>query len=158
MSYKKFNSDPDITKQRIEESSETSKIYFGVDSERMNINGVWYVDYLVCVILHEDGKHGASVIYGSVERERDYDKKLSQPRNRLFTEVLKIAEIYMKLQDCFGVREVEIHLDLNPNELFGSSCVINEAMGYIRGVCGIDPKVKPQSWCASIAADRLKNM
>lgn len=93
-----------------------------------------------------------------MERERDFDKKLSQPRNRLFTEVLKIAEVYMKLQDSFGVKDVELHLDLNPNELFGSSCVINEAIGYIKGVCGLTPKVKPQSFAASIAADRLRNM
>lgn len=155
---KKFNDDVEVTRQKIEESSLESTIYFGVDSERIKIDGVWNVDYLICVILHEDSCHGASVIYGSVERDRDYDKKLHQPRNRLFTEVLKIAEIYTKLQDSLEERNVEIHLDLNPNEVFGSSCVIQEAIGYIKGVCGVEPKVKPESFCASIAADRLKNM
>lgn len=158
MAGKKFNNDVEVTRDKILNASDESKIYFGVDSERINVDGVWYVDYLICVILHEDGCHGASVIYGTVERERDFDKKLSQPRNRLFTEVLKIAEVYMKLQDSFGVKDVELHLDLNPNELFGSSCVINEAIGYIKGVCGLTPKVKPQSFAASIAADRLRNM
>ena len=155
---KKFNNDIEITKQKILESSIESKIYFGADSERVNVDGVWYVDYLICIILHEDGRHGASVIYGSVERERDYDKKLGQPRNRLFTEVLKLGDLYMKMQETIEGRDVSVHLDLNPNEMFGSSCVISEAIGYIKGVCGIEPKVKPESWAASICADRLKNM
>jgi predicted RNase H-related nuclease YkuK (DUF458 family) len=158
MAGKKFNNDVEVTRDKILNASDESKIYFGVDSERTNVDGVWYVDYLICVILHEDGCHGASVIYGTVERERDFDKKLSQPRNRLFTEVLKIAEVYMKLQDSFGVKDVELHLDLNPNELFGSSCVINEAIGYIKSLCGLTPKVKPESFAASIAADRLRKM
>lgn len=158
MLKKKFNNDVEVARQKIEDSTQESKIYFGVDSERIKIDGVWFVDYLVCVILHEDGCRGASVIYGSVERERDFDKNLGKPRNRLFTEVLKIADVFMQLQESLGDREVELHLDLNPNELFGSSCVISEAIGYIRGVCSIEPKVKPHSFAASIAADRLKTM
>ena len=155
---KKFNKDIEVTRERIVNASDESTIYFGVDSERVNVDDGWFVDYLVCIILHEDSCHGASVIYGDVIRERDYDKNLSKPRNRLFTEVLKIAEVYTKLQESFGNKEVEIHLDLNPNELFGSSCVINEAVGYIKGVCNLEPKVKPNSFAASIAADRLRNM
>lgn len=155
---KQFNNNIEVTRSTIENASDISTIYFGVDSERTNIDGVWFVDYLVCVILHEDSCHGASVIYGDVIRERDYDKNLSKPRNRLFTEVLKIAEVYTALQDSFGEKEVEVHLDLNPDEAFGSSCVIQEAIGYIKGVCHIEPKVKPNSFAASIAADRLRNM
>lgn len=155
---KKFNTDVEVARDNIVKSTEESKIYFGVDSERIQVDGAWFVDYLVCVILHEDGCRGASVIYGAVERERDFDKNLGRPRNRLFTEVLKIAEVYTKLQDSLGDRDVEVHLDLNPNELFGSSCVIAEAIGYIKGVCNIEPKVKPHSFAASICADRLKTM
>lgn len=155
---KKFNNDIDVTKQKILDASDESKIYFGADSERVNIDGVWYVDYLICVILHEDGRHGASIIYGSVERERDYDKNLGRPFQRLFTEVMKIGDLYMKLQDVLNDKDVSIHLDLNPDKKHGSSCAVSEAIGYIKGVCGIDPVIKPDSWAASIAADRLKNM
>lgn len=155
---KKFNNNIEVTKAKILESSQSSKIYFGADSERVNVGGIWYVDYLICVILHIDGKHGATVIYGNVERERDYDKNLSKPRNRLFTEVIKLGEIYTLLADVLEDRDVDIHLDLNPNEMFGSSCVISEAIGYIKGVCQRDPVVKPNSWAASIAADRLKSI
>jgi predicted RNase H-related nuclease YkuK (DUF458 family) len=155
---KKFNNDLDVTRKMITEASMESKIYFGSDSERVNVDGVWYVDFLICVILHEDGCHGASVIYGSVERERDYDKNLSRPFQRLFTEVMKIGDLYLKLQDTLEDRDVSIHLDLNPDKKHGSSCAVSEAIGYIKGVCGIDPVIKPNSWAASIAADRLKTM
>lgn len=77
---------------------------------------------------------------------------------RLMNEVYKIAELYQKLHDVLEDREVEVHLDINPNELHGSSCVINEAVGYIRGTCNVIPMVKPRAFAASYAADRLKSL
>ena len=155
---KKFNDDLSVTREKISSSSQTSKIYFGADSERINVDGVWHVDYLICVILHEDGCHGASVIYGAVERERDFDKTISRPFQRLFTEVMKISAVFLELNNDLGGRDVSIHLDINSDKKHGSSCAVAEAVGYIKGVCGIDPVIKPNSWAASIAADRLKNM
>jgi predicted RNase H-related nuclease YkuK (DUF458 family) len=71
-------------------------------------------------------------------------------------EVYKIAELYLKLKEVLEDRDVEVHLDINPDEMHGSSCVINEAVGYIRGMCNVVPLVKPQAFAASFAADRLK--
>lgn len=51
-----------------------------------------------------------------------------------------------------------IHLDLNPLPIHNSSCATNEAIGFIRSLCGIDPVIKPDSFAASICADRLKNL
>lgn len=133
-----------------------TKIYIGVDSERILIGTTWYVDFLIAVVVHIDAKHGAKV-FGGVQRERDYDKNLSKPRLRLITEVYKAAEIYLELSELVA-QDISIHLDLNPNQVFGSSCVIAEAIGYIKGVCGITPKVKPEAWAASIAADRIKSL
>lgn len=149
--------DIEVVKDFISKQSPETKVYLGADSERVNVDGVWYVDYLLAVVVHIDGNHGCKV-FGDIQRERDYDKNLSRPRLRLFNEVVKIAELYQKLEDVLIERDLQIHLDLNPNEVFGSSCVISEAIGYIKGVCGIDPKVKPHSWAASICADRIKNM
>jgi predicted RNase H-related nuclease YkuK (DUF458 family) len=77
---------------------------------------------------------------------------------RLMTEVYKIAELYLKLAEVLEGRDVQVHLDINPNEMHGSSCVINEATGYIRGMCNVVPMVKPNAFAASYCADRLKEI
>jgi len=119
-------------------------------------SGAWHADYIIAVVVHIDGKHGCKV-FGEVVRERDYDQKKNKPRMRLMTEVYKASEMYLKLAPLIGEREIQVHLDINPSELYGSSCVVNEAIGYIRGTCNVVPKVKPQAWCASYVADRYKS-
>ena len=108
------------------------------------------------IVVHINGNNGCK-IFGEVQRERDWDKKRDKPRMRLMNEVYKIAELYLKLNDVLEDREVEVHLDINPNEMHGSSCVINEAVGYIRGMCNVIPMVKPKAFAASYAADRYKS-
>lgn len=147
----------DEVRSFIQSQSAETKIYFGADSERINVDNKWMVDYLLVVAVHIDGKHGAKV-FGEVQREMDYDRKLDRPKIRLMTEVMKIAELYLKCADFLEDRHVELHLDLNPMEIHGSSCAVSEALGYIKGVCGIDPVIKPHSWAASICADRLKTL
>lgn len=138
------------------QSPETS-VYLGCDSERVKVNGVWYADYALAVVVHIDSCHGCK-IFGEVQRERDYDQKKSRPRMRLMNEVYKLADLYQKLHEVLEDREVEVHLDINPNEMHGSSCVINEATGYIRGMCNVIPLVKPQAFAASYCADRMKHI
>jgi predicted RNase H-related nuclease YkuK (DUF458 family) len=72
-------------------------------------------------------------------------------------EVYKIADLYLKLHEVLEDRDVEVHLDINPDEMHGSSCVINEAVGYIKGMCNVVPFVKPNAFAASYAADRYKS-
>jgi len=98
-------------------------------------------------------------IYIGCDSERkDYDQKKSKPRFRLMTEVYKVSAMYLKLADVLEGRDVEVHLDINPDEIYGSSCVINEAIGYIKGTCNVIPLVKPDAFCASYAADRFKRL
>ena len=144
-------------KNYIESLDDSTKIYIGSDSERFKLNGEWYADYTLAVVVHIGGKHGCK-IFGEIHRERDYDQKKNKPRMRLMTEVYKIADLYLKLKDVLEDKDVEVHLDINPNEMHGSSCVINEAVGYIRGVCNVNPLVKPEAWAASHCADRLKHV
>jgi uncharacterized protein len=141
----------------IRSQSPETKIYIGGDSERIRVNGVTVVDYTLAIVVHIDGKHGAKV-FGEVQREPDYDFKKDRPRLRLMTEVIKIAELYQKLHDVLEDRDVEVHLDLNPDVRHGSSCVINEAVGYIKGTCNVIPMVKPNAWAATACADRLKEL
>ena len=141
----------------IDAQTPETKIYLGVDSERFILNGVWYADYITAIVVHINGNNGCK-IFGEVQRERDYDQKKSKPRYRLMNEVYKVSELYLKLYDVLDGREVEVHLDINPNEMHGSSCVINEAVGYIRGTCNVIPLVKPNAFAASYAADRYKGV
>jgi predicted RNase H-related nuclease YkuK (DUF458 family) len=73
-------------------------------------------------------------------------------------EAYKVQELYYKLQEAIGDRFCELHLDINPDERYGSSCVVTQAIGYIIGTCNIEPKVKPFAFAASIAADRYKGL
>jgi len=139
----------------IEAQSSETKIYLGADSERFEIKGVWYADYTLAVVIHIDGCHGCKV-FGEIHRERDYDQKKSKPSMRLMNEVYKVADLFHSLADVLEDREVEVHLDINPNELYGSSCVVQQAIGYIKGTCNVIPMVKPKAFAASYAADRLK--
>jgi uncharacterized protein len=149
--------DIDEVKTFIEAQSPETKIYIGGDSERFNIGNDWYADYTLAIVVHINGNNGCK-IFGEVQRERDWDQKKSKPRMRLMNEVYKIADLYLKLQDVLEDRDVQVHLDINPNEMYGSSCVINEATGYIRGMCNVIPLVKPQAFAASYCADRMKDI
>ena len=134
-----------------------TKIYIGADSERLNIDDLWYADYTLAVVVHIHGNRGCK-IFGEVQRERYYDQRKDRPRMRLMNEVYKIAELYLKLAEVLEDRYVEVHLDINPDEMHGSSCVLNEAIGYIKGMCNVIPMVKPNAFAASVAADRMKEI
>jgi len=134
-----------------------SKVYLGADSERIKVNGVWYADYALAVVVHIDGCHGCK-IFGYVQRELDYDHKKSKPAMRLMTEVYKVSELFQSLADVLEDFHVEVHLDLNKSDLFGSSCVVQQAIGYIKGTCNMTPMVKPDAPAASFCADRLKRI
>ena len=140
----------------IEAQSPETKIYIGCDSERMKIDKVWYAVYITAIVVHINGNNGCK-IFGAVQKEIDYDQKNNKPRLRLMNEVYKVAELYLELAIEIS-NDIEVHLDINPNENYGSSCVINEAVGYIRGMCNVIPMVKPQAFAASYAADRLKGL
>ena len=142
-------------KEFIENQSLQSKIYLGCDSERLLVQNIWYADYITAIVVHIDGKHGCK-LFGEVVREKDYDQKQDRPRFRLMNEVYKVSDMYLKLSDVLEGRDVEVHLDINPSEMYGSNCVMNEAIGYIRGTCNVIPMIKPKAFAASYAADRLK--
>jgi len=144
-------------KNFIEQQSPSTKVYIGADSERFKVGKQWYADYTLAVVVHIDGCHGCK-IFGEVHREPDYDQKKNKPAMRLMNEVYKVSELFQSLADVLEDRHVEVHLDINPNEMYGSSCVIQQAIGYIKGTCNVVPMVKPKAFAASYAADRLKHV
>ena len=144
-------------KEYIEAQGPDTKIYIGCDSERFRKNDMWYADYTLAIVVHIDGKHGCK-IFGEVQTEKDYDQRKNKPRMRLMNEVIKIANLYLELEKLIDDRPIEVHLDINPNEMFGSSCVVSEAIGYIKGMCNVVPFVKPKAFAATYCADRLKEI
>lgn len=150
----------DLEKVRefIRQTSSATSIYIGADSERYRgRNDEWYADYTVAIVVHMDSSRGCKV-FGKVDTERDYDRRHDRPATRLMNETYRAAQMYLDLIDVIGNRHCEVHLDINPDEMHGSSCVIQQATGYIRGMCGFAPKVKPDAFSASYAADRLKEI
>jgi len=152
-----------FTKEQIEQivdlliglNSDT-KIYLGCDSVRFRKNNRWFAKYATVCVVHLNGKHGCRVFrHKSVEP--DYDLKKNRPSMRLMNEVQKVAELYTQLAPFIDEYEVEIHLDISQDPKNGSNCVAQQAAGYILGVTGVEPKLKPDAWCSSIGADHFAN-
>ena len=134
-----------------------TKIYVGCDSERFILNGRWHADYTLAVVVHVNGNRGCR-IFGSISTEQDYDQRRERPQMRLMTEGYKVSDLYLQLAAVLPDYEIEVHLDINPDEKHGSSSVVQQAIGYIRGTCNVIPFVKPDAFAASVAADRLKDL
>lgn len=151
------NLDIEKVVEYIQHQTPETKVYLGADSERYMKNGKWMADYTLAVVVHIDGRHGCK-IFGEVQTEQDYDQRQDRPVYRLMNEVYKVSELYLKLADALLDRHVEIHLDINPDEEHGSNAVVQQAIGYIKGVCQMTPQIKPNAFAASVAADRLKEV
>lgn len=152
--------DLQIVRDYLANSSKESKVYIGCDSVRYKKRGEWFADYATVIVVHIDGKHGCK-IFGEVVTEKDYAPmkgKKPKPNYRLMNECYRVSSTYIELYDCIGDREVELHLDINPNPKYASNEVVQQAVGYIRGTCDIDPKIKPEAFCASYAADRFAHL
>ena len=144
-------------KEYLSKCGPESKIYIGADSERIMVDNVWHVDVMCCLIVHIDSKHGGKM-FGQIRRERDYDKALNKPRMRMMMEAYAAADLYLRFVELIDQYDVEIHLDIACNKIYGSNCAYNEAVGYIKGVCGVDPVTKPHSWAATNCADATKRL
>lgn len=144
-------------KEFIDAQSPTTRIYIGTDSARFKKDRQWFARYSVVVAVHIDGCHGCK-LFGESRTSKDFDQKQDKPALRLMEEVYLAQEVYSKLSALIPDRDIEIHLDLNPDKLHGSSCVIQQAMGYIQGTCNVVPFVKPLAAAASFGADRYEEI
>jgi len=139
--------------QYLNDMPEGSTVYIGADSVKYKKKGVWYARYNVAFIIHIASKHGGKIFH-TTEVERDYDPKKEKPRMRLMNEVYKAVGVYMEFAELLEDLPVEIHIDINSDEQFNSSIVLREALGYVKGMTGIDGIPKPDAWAASHAGDR----
>ena len=141
----------------VDQCGPSTRIYLGCDSERLRLNDRWYADYVLAAVVHMNGNNGCR-IFGSMSQEMDFDQREDRPMMRLMNECYKVSELYLNLAPLLPDREIEVHLDINPDERHGSSCAVQQAIGYIRGTCNVIPFVKPEAFAATYAADRLKDL
>lgn len=141
----------------LDKCSDETKIYFGCDSTRYKIKGVWYGEYTTVLVVHKDGRHGCR-IFAEVDVERDYDAKASKPMMRLMNEAYRVSALFLKFKDVVSEYHTEVHLDINPDDMHNSSIAVNAASGYIKGTCNVVPMLKPVAYAASYAADRGRRL
>jgi predicted RNase H-related nuclease YkuK (DUF458 family) len=130
----------------------STKIYVGCDSIRYVKDGIQFARYATVAIVHMNGKNGCRV-FKNITRERDYDANEKRPKLRLMNEVMKVCELYNQIYPYVDEYDIEIHLDINTDPKHNSSNVAQQAAGYVLGVTGIQPRLKPDSWAASFGAD-----
>jgi|TARA_Y100000310_G_scaffold333237_1_gene410374 predicted RNase H-related nuclease YkuK (DUF458 family) len=145
------------TIHKLKEAPSNSRLYLGADSIRfVDTKGIAWAKITVVAVIHLAGSKGCQVV-GETTRERVYDKNLGKPQHRMMTEVQALAEIYLELENALieeGIDcPIEVHLDIASEKQYGSNCAAKAAAGYILGVCGVSPILKPEAWAASTAAD-----
>jgi len=129
-----------------------TKIYLGCDSVRYFREDNAFGKFATVCIVHKNGNNGCK-IFSDISYERDFDVRKDRPKMRMLNEVRKVCELYNQLIPFIDEFDIEIHLDINTDPKHGSNCAASEAAGYVLGMTGIQPKLKPQSWAASFGAD-----
>lgn len=132
----------------------STKIYLGCDSVRYRRNNRNWARYATVAIVHMNGNKGCR-IFSHISHEPDFDVKKNRPKVRMMNEVMKVCYLYNQLIPYIDEYNVEIHLDINQDPKHGSNCAASEAAGYVLGMTGIEPKLKPESWAASFGADAI---
>lgn len=138
----------DLAKALIASSSKDSSVYIGCDSKVFKDNGRWFAKYTTVVVIHMDSKHGAKVFHYS-EVQPDYKNIV----NRMVTEAQYAINVFEEISEVLDGRHCEIHLDINASPKHKSNQAASQAIGYVLGVTGIQPKIKPDAFAASYAAD-----
>lgn len=133
-----------------------SKIYIGCDSVCILKKGKRYGRYATVCIVHKNGSNGCK-IFSETSYEPDYDSKLDKPKLRMMNEVIKVCELYNQLIPYIDEFDIEIHLDISQDPNCGSNVAANEASGYVLGMTGVKPKLKPDSFASSFGADHIAN-
>lgn len=134
----------------------STKVYLGCDSVRYRRDNRNWARYATVAIVHMNGKNGCR-IFSNVSHEPDYDLKKSRPKMRMMNEVSKVCELYNQLIPFIDEYDVEIHLDISTDPKNGSNCAAIEAAGFVLGMTGVEPKLKPDSFASSFGADHVAN-
>ena len=137
--------------------NDDTKIYFGCDSTRFKFKGQWYAEFTSVIVVHKDGRHGCKIFH-QTDRDRDHDQKAGRPFNRMMNEAYRVSGLFLEFEDIVTGYHVEVHLDINTEDIHGSSVAVKAASGYVQGMTNITPILKPSAYAASYAADRGRRL
>jgi uncharacterized protein len=135
-------------KEAIKRSSPESTVYIGCDSIRYKRHGKWWARYSTVVVLHINSGNGCSLWHNSIILP-DYGNL----KQRLMTEVQHAIDCATEILEVIGKRPLSIHLDLNADPKHKSNVAVKEALGYVRGMTGLEAEIKPDAFAATYAAD-----
>ena len=100
--------------------NDDTRIYFGCDSIRFKNKGKWFAEFTTVLVVHKDGCHGCK-IFAQVDSERDYDQNAGKPFNRMMNEAYRVSALTIEFMDVVTGYDVEVHLDINQDDIPGSS-------------------------------------
>ena len=131
-------------REKIEKEERELFIFIGVDSQ----NKLLKTSFVATIVLYI-GKNGGHELVAKKNLNKIYDY-----RYRLLREADILGEIGRELCPFLKENKIpfELHLDYNASTNHKSNGVVVEAFSYLRNL-GMKPKIKPEAWAASSAAD-----
>jgi len=127
-------------------------LVIGTDSQEKRLNGVREVDFVTAVVIHRQGK-GGRYFWTKTKRQRVYSL-----RDKIYNETLSSLNLAQNLvpvlKDALtglAPYDLEIHIDVG--EVGPTKDMIKELVGMVNGN-GFTAKTKPESYGASVIADR----
>ena len=123
-------------------------IYVGTDSHVQQKKCVFSTS--ICLLGNINGVNNRYFF----TRHKDNSKKYSTLLQRITVEVQKSIDIGLKLLEFCPKIDIELHLDISPENKNETTSVYSKMLvGYARGN-GFDCKIKPNAFAASSVADR----
>jgi predicted RNase H-related nuclease YkuK (DUF458 family) len=133
----------DIFEYVSDASARGEMVHIGTDS--LQCGRVTKFVTVVAVLTEHSGGRAAYI--------QDTVPRITALRERLLQEVWKSVELGMELSPLIKGK-LTIHIDANPDERHMSSKYVQELVGLALGM-GFSAVIKPDSWCASHAADHV---
>ena len=126
----------------VESSRGKRELHVGCDSHFIGNRCI----FAVVIALYEKGK-GGTYFFARIKKDR---KLFHNLKIRLLKETeysISLAGLISNAQN-----DVNVHLDINPNEAFKSNVVFTSATAWVKSL-GYQCIVKPDSWASSWLAD-----
>jgi predicted RNase H-related nuclease YkuK (DUF458 family) len=106
-----------------------------------------HTQFVTVVVILNPGKGGRAAYV------REIVPRVRSLRERLLLETWKSVELGLQLSPAIP-GELSVHIDANPLPRHSSSAHVQELVGLVVGQ-GFKALIKPDSWCATHAADHV---